>query len=215
MSKTLETFYPLLVLEVPGCPLVLAKKQLVESAIDFCERSKVWLETQAAYAIAANNADYAFTTTTAGIVDSIRSANWNGVPIDPLTREWCDIYTPGWRPGVTPVITSPTPVGVTQINTTNFRLVYTPSSSGSLVLEVAYKPTRTATVLPDILYDEYEEAIVCGALARLLVMNNTPWRNPEQAAIHAARFKEAYEGANLRQSKGFGRASLRVQGQFL
>lgn len=212
MSKTLDTFFPLLVPEIPGAPLILLRKALLNAAIDFCERSFVWLETQAAYTVTSASADYDFTTTTAGIVHQLRSAELDGTPIDVVTREFADRYFPGWRPGATTTFTGVQ--AITQTDPTSFRLIYTPAQDGELVLEVAYKPTRTATVLPDILYDEYEEAMVCGAAARLLVMNNVPWTNPQAAAIHAGRFKEMYEGANLRQSRAFGRVPLRVDGQF-
>lgn len=216
MSAQLSSFYPLIAPEVPGCPLILMREQILNAAIDFCERSQVWIAVQAPISVTANLADYTFTAPAGAVVHSIRSATFDGQPIDPLTREWCDVYLPGWRPGVSPVVTG-IPVGITQMDPTGYRLVYTPVANGTLIIEVSYKPDRNpaVTTLPDILFDEYKETVCCGALARLLIMADVPWRNPETAAVHAARFKEGYEGANLRQTKGFGRASLRVQGQFL
>ncbi len=214
MSKPLRDFYPLVITECPGVPIILANEHIRNAAIQFCEESRIWIEMQTPYAVVAATPDVTFATVTDGRVHEIRSATWNGYPIDPLTREWCDIWRPQWRPGITPVVQGAVE-GVTQLNDTTCRLVLAPAANGTLILEVALKPTQTAATLPDILFNEYKEVIAAGANARLQAMNDVPWRNLEQAAIHAGFFKDAYERANLRQAKGFGRASLRVQAQFI
>jgi len=90
-----------------------------------------------------------------------------------------------------------------------------PASTSTLVLDVAYKPTKAATVLPDFLLEEYEEAICAGTKARLQVMPKKGWSDTQQAAINASMFNDAIVNARFRQSKGFGRSRLRTQARFL
>ncbi len=61
--------------------------------------------------------------------------------------------------------------------------------------EVAIKPSRSATGMDEIILDRFETAIVSGALARLLIVSNTPWYNPQQAAYHRGLFEDAIDDA--------------------
>ena len=53
--------------------------------------------------------------------------------------------------------------------------------------EIAVKeflvPTRDATALPDILYNDYFEGIKQGALSSLMLIPNKEWSNPELATV--------------------------------
>jgi hypothetical protein len=213
MTVALAVFRPLLAPEVPGCPVIVMKKRILDAATEFCSKSSVWLDTHT-YSAYANQNPIDFDITAHEVVHEIRAAELDGEPISVQTREWCNDRYPGWRPG-TPSQVTGQPAAITQLDTTSFCLVPTQTETGTLVLEVALKPRKTATLLPDILYNEYEEAIVDGALARLLNMRKAAWYDSAEATKRDGAFQAAIAKANLRQSKGFGRARMHVTARFL
>ncbi len=46
------------------------------------------------------------------------------------------------------------------------------------------KPTRAASALPGILYNDWFEAIEAGAKANLMIMPGKPWSNPQLALVN-------------------------------
>jgi hypothetical protein len=143
------------------------------------------------------------------------AAELGGVPIDYETPEALDVWYPGWRKSTNVLQTGGTPA-VTQIDELNFMLVPTPTvASQELILDVAYKPTISATLVADILKNEYYEQIAAGTKARLMIMHDKPWTNPQLAAIYAKVYDDAAKNASDRQQKGFGRPRVRTRGQFM
>lgn len=65
--------------------------------------------------------------------------------------------------------------------------------------EIAVKPSRAATGVDEIIMDRFETALVSGALSRLLVVSNSPWYNPQQAAYHRQFFD-----AEILRAKAYG-----------
>lgn len=211
MSVALSVFMPLVLPEVKGAPRVLVQKQILEAAIEWCIRTKTWTETQDTYAVGSSVADYVFETPANAVVHQIMSATLDGQELDAHSREWCDDNFPGWRDGGQTGM----PRAVTQYDHECFYLVPAPTNAMELVLEVAYKPKKTATTLPDFMYQEYEEPISFGALARLHAMRGQAWTDLKQAGLRATQFTAAVDMANSQQARGYGRAALRVRGQYL
>lgn len=215
MSVALTTFYPQILASLPKCPKVLVRDMIVLTAGEFCEKTLCWREIQTPYAIASGTRDYSFANVPVGaVVFKVMSAELDGSPIDWETPENLDIWYPGWRNPSASFQTGG-PQAVTAIKPDAFMMVPKPTASGSLVLDVAYKPSKTATTLPDFLFQDYYEQIACGVKARLQVMNDKPWTQLQEAAINAKVFSDSIIDASDRQQQGFGRPRIRTRAQFL
>ena len=75
----------------------------------------------------------------------------------------------------------------------------------------ALKPSRTATAMDEIIYNDLEEVIMHGALQHLLVLPNTNWSDRELASYHAKQFVSQVTERRARANLGNSRGSLSVQ----
>jgi hypothetical protein len=92
--------------------------------------------------------------------------------------------------------------------------VYPPpadSEDAVFTLVAAHAPTRTATRVADILYDDYAEEIGAGAVARLLLMPAQQFTNPTAAIPYRQQFRAAVSAAATRARLGMGSATSRVR----
>ena len=55
---------------------------------------------------------------------------------------------------------------------------------------VAIQPSRAAVGVEEIFLERYQDALIDGALGRLLNVPNTDWLNPQTAGFHKAMFNE-------------------------
>lgn len=60
---------------------------------------------------------------------------------------------------------------------------------------IAVKPTRNATGVEEIFFERYQDAVIDGALGRLLTIRSAPWYQPDLAAYHESEFIRAIEVA--------------------
>ena len=186
---TISSFTPKVLRKVPGCPEFLIEEAIIDALIDFCEGSLYWQADLTAIDIVSGTSTYTPTTPTDTLMVTVVKAFDEGQPIelkseDSLDRDWpklnwrypyythdSGLSTP-WRSVTSSqadFIYMPTPRTV--------RLVGIPDTSktGGLTLKVALKPTRTATTVDDVLYDEWYEEIAMGAAGKLQVMEGKAW----------------------------------------
>jgi hypothetical protein len=213
MSVGPSSFYPHILPEVPQCPRVMVRDVLNAMAAQFCERTFIWREIQDPYAIAAGVRDYTFDAPAGAAVFKVMAAELDGHSLSVQAPEYLDETAPGWRDAQATYASGVQ--ALTQLEPTVFLLVPNPSQNATLVLDVAYKPTRAASTYPNVLYDDYQLAICAGVKAYLQGMKGQPWSDPQQAVKNAALFDDAVISARRRQSKAFGRARIRVKAQFL
>ncbi len=72
-------------------------------------------------------------------------------------------------------------------------------------------PERDATELPDILYNDWLEAISAGVRSRLMLMPEKPWSNPNMVMIHAQTYQHQTGQALLLARKKNVREPMRMQ----
>lgn len=204
-----SAFYPLVLSQVPLCPKPMVTKVIRDAAIEFCERTYVWKDWQE-YPVGID-ADYQFENDSVGVVFRVDAAKVvDGVDLEIASPERADECYPGWRDGSV----TGQPAMLTQTAADYFTLVPAPTSDAILTLAVSLKPAKASNYTEKFLYDDHEEAIASGALARLMGMAGKPWANPA-ATAYAAVFNDRVVSVNLRASKAFGRAPIRVRGHYL
>jgi hypothetical protein len=81
----------------------------------------------------------------------------------------------------------------------------------SLRLIYALKPKRTATGIPQYLFDELEDTLFHGALQELLVLPNESWRDLELASYHAKQYLSCVTERRARANLGNMRGTMTVQ----
>jgi hypothetical protein len=95
-----------------------------------------------------------------------------------------------------------------------FRLVPIPDETiadGLTDIRAAVMPLRGVTEVGDILFDDYEEDIGHGALARILRIPQRTWTNPEMSIFYDGLFKAAISSAKVRSRMSYGNAEMSLQ----
>ena len=210
MAKTWSAFYNRVAPDLPGCPLPVIDDALREAAIEFCERSTAWRIDHTPINIVANTHTYAFAPGANKVVQDVLWARVNDFPIDPASEESLDADSsidPTWR-GITgdaKYYFRPTE--------TSIRIVYIPAANitGGLTMKVIVKPTPTAEVVDDFLFNEYRNDIAMGAKSRLMVSPGKPYTNAALGVELASQFQIAINAAEVRATKGYTRTPLRTR----
>lgn len=200
--KLWADFYDLLLPDVPGCPFVAASFALRQSAIAFCEQSLAWTYLHPDIAVVNDVDEYAYVPPVGALVHAVTYAEFNDHEIDAKVKD-VDMRIWNWRNQTgSPQYVLGGPSGI--------RLVPTPDVEGTLKLVVALKPDNDATGIDDEIYQEYREAIVHGALAKLMLSPRKPYTNAELAAFHMQQFAAQTAGAGLRVARNYTRAPLQT-----
>ena len=75
---------------------------------------------------------------------------------------------------------------------------------------VAVAPTALLEELPERLGNEFRDALVAGALARLMKIPLAEWSSPQMAAYYRGEFEEATARAATRAEDGFVKKRTRI-----
>jgi hypothetical protein len=202
MSKVWSDFYDYVLPDLPGVALAAVDLALRQAAIAFCAQSMAWKYTHPDVAIVAATASYPFVPPTDAVVHVITYAEFDGTEIGCRTGE-SGITLDDWRNQ------TGTPEYVFG-GATALTLVPTPDVSGTLSMEVSLKPSTSAAGIDDDIFNEYREAIVHGALSRLMLSPKKPYSSPPLATYHQQQFVVLTGQAGLRKDRNFTRAPLRT-----
>lgn len=82
-----------------------------------------------------------------------------------------------------------------------------------LTVQVALKPTQTATTVEDKLFNDWIDPIVADAKARLFALSNKSWSDLTAAAHNSTLYRRGVSTAKAKVRKGFSTKSLEIQGR--
>jgi hypothetical protein len=206
--KLWRDFYDLIMPDLPGCPSAAADSALRQSAIAFCEQSLAWQGTHPDVSVVAGMAEYAFTPPADSVVHLIIHAAFNGREIA--------LYPRG--PGMGGMLMgnlsrhrrNDTPAYLLA-GAASFTLVPEPAASGTLSMSVAFKPSPSSMGIVDGQFNEYSEAVVHGALARLMLSPKKPYSSIRLAQYHQQQFAVKTAAAGQRMARGYTRAGLQTR----
>lgn len=217
----LDPFLDHILPDVPDCPEPLAQQKLIDAAIDFCTRSRIWRDKSDPISFIAGQATYDLEPPDNTLVVDILSADllqnaviaipgWNDIPqpsqLQPKTPKQLDSIVPDWRntQGVVGFFTQEDP--------RTFTLAYIPSQSTANALQItwALKPTRATTTLPDLLFEDWLEPLCAGAKARIMMIPGKRFTDPAFAQINAAIFEAGWKAAQRKAAKGNTLADMKV-----
>lgn len=195
--------------EVPGCSLYTALDRVRWSAIEFCKQTGVSVETNEELDIEADEAvidvpspasyvqpwQVLWVQNTQGTVRPLdrRTLAENGVKWKELTSDWPPEYV--------------------RLSRNQIRLVGIPENDHdeALTIHASYIPVPAATKVDVVLLQEYREAIVSGALSRLLNMSKERWHDRAESIERRDQLAIAISGARALADKDFTTGEQTVQ----
>lgn len=179
--KPVSELLPRLMPRVVGCPEPMALQALVDSAIEFCERSLVIRHTLDGFATIPEVAEYDLDAPYQQRVARVISVTCDGLTLTAV---------PPTAPGELVQLGLPNTYSTRYDGTTTvLELRPTPDSVKTIVVQVAASPTTSATALEDELVGRWFDALLAGATSRLMVTPNQPFSNFELAAMYSNMYR--------------------------
>jgi len=221
MSKTFTLWYPEIEPDISNVPFTGLREAVRSAAIKFCEKTHLWKVDLARITTNINDRDYSLTVDASLqaeiiVIDDVQYKS-DGEDDDqfrtvyPVSEVQQNRNSGGgWKYSD---IESPYNFYVDPVDKTTLYFVGNPteSSTEGLLVTVILKPLKTATSLPDFLYNEYREEIGHGALANLYMKKNMPWFDPNMAAYHNVPFMAACNNGKSRRITGATNMNLQIK----
>lgn len=194
--------------DVPGVGPDLLTDAVRDALIEFCERSRAYRYDVPAIDVVGLTATYTPTLPDGTRLWDVISAKHNGKTLDPTTKPWLDAHINRWGEANTTGVPG---YYLLTNDRQSVRLVKTPADSldDGLELELALKPTRAATSVPDFILEDHKYCIQDGAKWKLFSMQKKPWTSPQLAAYHMQEFASACGVAAAFADRDNTRAPLR------
>jgi len=183
-----DVFFPLVMVEAPGCPEPTAAQYLRMTARDFCKRSRAWV--QALAPVIADGVASQFTIVLdpawQGELVRIVGATLNGKPLEVKSAA---VLSRQPRP-------ADCCGSLLDQGDGTYRIDRAPAAGGTLLMHAALMPTFTADQCAAVLSTSYPQAIADGALGRLLALANVPFANPIRAMDCRASYEKQLHAAS-------------------
>lgn len=211
--KALDVFMSRLMPWVSGCPDPLARQALVDSAIEFCEETGVTLSISDPQDVYAGTGTYTlYVPTGQGVV--VTKKVWFGTAqLVPATTTEVDsvLAYVASTAGATP--NTGTPSSFFEISPGVIGLYPIPDTDTpqSLTAQFASKPSRSATSVEDILFEDWVEAVIAGARKRLHSMPAQFYSDDGKAAEQERVFRYYVNRAKGVATRGRVQGSMTVK----
>ena len=181
---------------VPLCPDSLVEQHIRSATIEFCERSKAYILDMDPFNTTAGVYEYDFDIPVATEVHQVLYMTHDGNDMDPISPRSLELNYPDWRNR------TGNPHVYLQKSASLFWIVPVPSGTKEVIASVALKPTRTSNNIDSTISNQYRDAIIYGALYRLLRMPNREWTDVGASREYLAQFNSEITQAELRARGG-------------
>jgi hypothetical protein len=221
MSKAWSLYLPEVLPEVENCPQIMAVNAVRNAAIEFSEKSWAWTFEFAPSggSLVADQATYTITPPFSAPQDcniltlarlgyyAVDATKPQDVP-GPYSEAELDRLRPGWREEESTGTLNT--VSLFTYKDLTLRIIPIPvvNQADALVATAVLKPARAGTAGPDVLYEDWLEAIAHGAKWKLMALPKKEWSDPDLAGYHEKEFRKGINKALARQIKGGGRQSV-------
>lgn len=181
-----------------GCeaaPRNLVLQAILSSGEKFCRYSGIWNDAGTSIQLVDATASYDITLPAAAVLCRIEAVHYRGTPLSPSDAAWGAQASGGYAPYVfwldppDQLVLSPTPSG-------------TFTADDLITYRAVFAPTKDATTLPDVLLDDYEQAIVAGALAHIYAIPGKVWTDRTEAREQEKKFYQGAAAAKIRVATG-------------
>ena len=203
--KPIDDFLPLILPRAPGCPEPIAVDAIRQAAIEFCERTRIWRDTDQFMADEFGD----IFAPAQSVIHQIEDARFDGhrlttVSVQDLNERYPD-YDWATQSGDQPKY-------ITQIHPNTVKIV--PAWEGMITMTILLKPSNDAQELPDFIFDQYARTIADGALAEVLMIPGQPYTNPQGGAMYSQRFQQRLDSLQVQGLKGQQRAPIHTKASF-
>tara|TARA_R110001592_G_scaffold1144_8_gene6749 strand:+ start:2085 stop:2717 length:633 start_codon:yes stop_codon:yes gene_type:complete len=180
------------------CPDSLVETNIRSATIEFCERSKAYVQDLDPITTVSGVYEYDFDQPTGTEVHQILWMTFDGNDMDPISPRSLELNYPDWRDRTS------RPHVYLQKTPNTFWVVPVPQTTltNGLIAAVALKPTRTTSNVDTTFSNTYRDGIIYGALYRLLRMPNKEWTDVPAAREYLAQFNQEIQQAELRARGG-------------
>ncbi|WP_420588235.1 hypothetical protein [Bacterioplanoides sp.] len=203
MAK-LTDLSPEVVAETPECPIGQVNKALINTIRDFCWNTHYWQHEMEPITLlpfseqAPETCIYTLPVPENTEMLTVITLVYNGSLLSMKSQSWLDSNVNNWRQA------SGEPLYYLMMSDKRVRFV--PASdivrpvavTGTLILQ----PTKVTNEFDDRLM-EFDQAIINGALAKLLVIPDKKWSNSRRATVSEAVYQEGLSRARFMVIKGF------------
>lgn len=208
MPTPLAKFLPRILPYAPGCSETLAERTLIDAADDFCVQTKILDEALAPL------------TLVPGIEDYELELEANSERVGEILEVW--LVQGARRAELKPLMPRQAREPRREAKPTYFqqveqadgsvwlRLHPAPRDGGLVEVRVSRRPKDDAQQLADALFRDWREALVAGALARLVALPNYPFSDASRTALFVPVFAAGVAKAQAQAEIGKARATLRT-----
>lgn len=192
------------VAEVPGCPVYTVRKQVIWAAIEFCRETNVSVYTEYEIDIDADCEVIQLPCPSASVRVWqplwIKTARAGNSTLHPLNRRRLAERGANWQG-----LEGDWPLSYVRLNKDRIQLIPMPKNDheAALTIHCSYLPAREATRLDEVLIEEYGDAIINGALYRLLRMSKQAWHDAVESRERRDWFSMAMSDAKALAIKDF------------
>lgn len=204
--KPLEQLLPRVLTRATGCPEPVAIDALISAAIEFCERTRLWRDSDEFDVTQAMDCEHVAAPYGA-VLYEIESARFDGEPLDPISISELDRKRKHWRTD-----TGDHARYITQVLPNTVRIY--PKVAGTVELSTILKPSFEAKSLPDFMVLNHARTLADGALGEILSIPGQKFTNNELSAYHSGRFEQKLNELTGSNIKGQHRAPTRTVPQF-
>ena len=198
--------------ELPDCPSVMINRYLVNTVRDFCWQTYYWQQEMTPISLlpmmeqVPDSYLYSLPVPTVTELITVRELLYEGEPLRMRSQDWLDNNLPGWR--------SLTGDPKYYLMMSDKLVRFVPGSDrvqpGAITGTLVLRPAKKASQFGDCLLD-FDQALVCGCLSRMMLMANRPWSNERRAATCAMAYAEGISQAKYRVLKGFSEGAETVE----
>lgn len=203
----LDDLIPQVVLEAPAVADIAASYQIALAARELCTFSLAW---QADLTVRLTGREsYDFLPDEGDIVEPMSgvysvAAGGSTSVINPTTPAQMDLNDSSWRTRTGNALWYYMPSG------DSIRFVPNPPQ-GTAIIRVAIQPNMGEKTIDDRVGSVFNEAIVQGALHRLLRMPDREWTNYKLASYYGDLFEQAKSTAQVRGVDNFAKVARKVR----
>jgi len=204
--KSFSAFLPRILPYLPGCSEPLVNQALLNAAIEFCEATNVLRQNLDTFDTVVGEVQYdLYPPTSQHTISRVMSVSVNGVDLAPGMAEVIRNDLPTQNAMPRGFYTDRTDSLFT------LRLSPPPDKVYPVVVNVALRPTITATQLEDDLFNIWIDPLVNGAIARCMMIPDQPFTNYGMAQQLMKTAESQITNSRIEGNYGLIRGSMRVR----
>lgn len=207
VAKKIDTLIPKVKREVPSCPRTVMLDEIRNTLIDFCINTDIYVQdltplltVQNVNQYEADCLDIPVGTELNHILDIFRSSSPSTTAISKKSLTPLEAKSQIGSVSIFNFYGTGKIKYYTQKDQETILFAPTPEESQTLYVLYSLKPSQTATTIPNIILNEYQETIIHGTLYRLQMMKDSPWTDLQAADINKRMYDKG-EALAVRKSK--------------